>query len=177
MFAKNAGNISRRKSVPRCDRPGGTDSEYFRNGATWPGRHLGGDHLVYYTQLAYSMKSMADAPMTVVETARFLKDVKPMMSDSKREELVAFVGANPQAGNVIPETGGVRKIRWALAGRGKRGGARVIYYYQDERLPVFLLAAYGKNEKANLTMAERNAMKRLIPVLVAGYSVKDRRAR
>lgn len=113
----------------------------------------------------------------VVETARFLKDVKPMMSDSKREELVAFVGANPEAGEIIPETGGVRKIRWALAGRGKRGGARVIYYYHDERLPVFLLAAYGKNEKANLSMAERNAMKRLIPVLVADYPARDRRAR
>jgi len=115
--------------------------------------------------------------MTVVETARFLKDVKPMMSDSEREELVTFVGANPLAGDLIPETGGVRKMRWALAGRGKRGGARVIYYYHDERLPVFLLAAYGKNEKANLTMAERNGMKCLIPVLVAGYRVKDRRAR
>ena len=56
--------------------------------------------------------------MTVVETARFLKDVKLMMADSEREELVAFVGANPDAGEIIPETGGVRKIRWALSGRG-----------------------------------------------------------
>jgi hypothetical protein len=116
---------------------------------------------------------MMDAPMTVVETARFLKDVKSMMSDSEREELVAFLGANPAAGEIIPETGGVRKIRWALAGRGKRGGARIIYYFHNERLPVFLLAAYGKNEKANLSMAERNAMKRLIPALVAGYPPKD----
>ncbi len=114
--------------------------------------------------------------MTVVETARFLKDVKPLMQDSEREELVAFVGANPEAGELIPDAGGVRKIRWALAGRGKRGGARVVYFYHGERLPVFLLAAYGKSEKANLTMAERNAIKRLIPVLVAGYPVKDRRA-
>ncbi|HLK62381.1 MAG TPA: type II toxin-antitoxin system RelE/ParE family toxin [Bryobacteraceae bacterium] len=120
---------------------------------------------------------MLNVPMTVVETARFLKDMKPMMSDSARGELVAFLGANPEAGEIIPETGGVRKIRWALAGRGKRGGARVIYYYHDGRLPVFLLAAYGKNEKANLSMAERNAMRRLIPPLVAGYLAKDRRAR
>jgi mRNA-degrading endonuclease RelE of RelBE toxin-antitoxin system len=83
---------------------------------------------------------MADIPMTVVETARFLKDAKPLLSDSEREELVAFVGANPEAGEVIPQTGGVRKIRRALAGRGKRGGARVIYYYHNERLPLFLLA-------------------------------------
>ena len=115
---------------------------------------------------------MADTPMTTVETARFLKDAKPLMSDLEREELVMFVGANPEAGDIIPETGGVRKIRWALAGRGKRGGARVIYYYHNQRLPLFLLAVYGKNEKANLSKAERNAMKRLVPVLVAGYPVQ-----
>lgn len=99
-----------------------------------------------------------------------------MMSDSERGELVEFMGANPEAGEIIPETGGVRKVRWALSGRGKRGGARVIYYYHDEHLPVFLLAAYGKNEKANLSMAERNTMKRLIPVLVAGYRDRERKA-
>jgi hypothetical protein len=114
---------------------------------------------------------MADAPMTVVETERFLKDARPLMPDSERAALVAFVGANPEAGEIIPETGGVRKIRWALAGRGKRGGARAIYYYHSQRMPVFLLAAYAKNEKANLSKAERNAMKRLVPILVAGYPV------
>jgi mRNA-degrading endonuclease RelE of RelBE toxin-antitoxin system len=79
--------------------------------------------------------------MTVVETERFLKDVRPLLSDAERAELVAFIGANPEAGEVLPETGGVRKIRWALAGKGKRGGARVIYYHHNERLPAFLLAA------------------------------------
>jgi hypothetical protein len=49
------------------------------------------------------------------------------MSDSARAELVALVGANPEAGEIIPETGGIRKVRWALKGMGKRGGARVIY--------------------------------------------------
>jgi hypothetical protein len=107
--------------------------------------------------------------MTVVETGEFLKRAKPLMSDSERAELVAFIGSNPEAGDIIPDTGGVRKIRWALEGMGKRGGARVIYYYHNLRLPVFMLSAYAKNQKANLNKAERNAMKRLVPALVAGY--------
>lgn len=115
---------------------------------------------------------MADAPMTVVETEEFLRKAKPLMADAEREELVAFVGANPEAGKIIPETGGVRKVRWGLAGRGKRGGARVIYYYHSERLPLFLLSTYPKNEKANLSKAERNAMKRSVQILVAEYPGK-----
>jgi hypothetical protein len=85
---------------------------------------------------------------------------------------VAFLGANPEAGKIVAGTGGVRKVRWGLAGRGKRGGARVIYYYHSERLPLLLLTAYPKNEKANLTQAECNAMKRLVQILVEGYPGK-----
>ncbi len=70
---------------------------------------------------------MADAPMTVVETAEFLKHAARLMSDSEREKLVVFLGGNPEAGEVMPGTGGVRKIRWAREGMGKRGGTRVIY--------------------------------------------------
>jgi hypothetical protein len=72
----------------------------------------------------------------------------------------------------MANTGGVRKFRWALRGRGKRGGARVIHYYHGDRLLLFLLTAYAKNEKANLSKAEFNAMKRLVQILVDGYPVK-----
>ena len=71
----------------------------------------------------------------------------------------------------------MRKVRWGLAGRGKRGGARVIYYYHSEQLPLFLLSAYAKNEKENLSAAERHAMKRLVQILLAGYPEGNRRAR
>ncbi len=107
--------------------------------------------------------------MTVVETDRFLRDASQLMPEAERMNLVAFVAANPESGDLIPESNGVRKLRWALPGKGKRGGARVIYYFHSEQLPVFLLAAYGKNEKANLTKAERNAMAKLVPMLVGSY--------
>lgn len=113
--------------------------------------------------------------MTVVETGRFLKDADRLMPDTERAELVKFIAANPESGDLIPETGGVRKLRWALPGGGKRGGARVIYYFHNESLPVFLLAAYGKSEKANLTKAERNAIAKLVPMLVVEYARGSRR--
>ena len=69
----------------------------------------------------------------------------------------------------MPEIGGARKLRWRAQERGKRGGTRAIYYYHDQSLPLFLLNRFTKNEKANLTKAERNEMKALLPHLIAGY--------
>ena len=110
--------------------------------------------------------------MTVVETPGFLRDAASTMSASERIEVVAFLAANPDSGDVMPDTGGARKLRWKAAGRGKRGGFRLIYYYHNESLPLFLLAVFAKNEKTNLTKAERNEIKALLPRLVAGYRKK-----
>ena len=65
---------------------------------------------------------------------------------------------DPECGEIMRGTGGVRKVRVALPGRGKSGGARVIYYFHSETLPLFALTVFAKNERANLTLAERNAM-------------------
>ena len=112
---------------------------------------------------------MRQPPITVVETGRFLKDTDRLMPESDRAALVRFIAVNPTVGDVIPGTGGVRKLRWALPGGGKSGGARVVYYFHNETLPVFLLAAYGKNEQANLSRAECNSMAKLVPILVQNY--------
>lgn len=69
-------------------------------------------------------------------------------------------------------TGGVRKFRFARTGAGKSGGFRVISYYHDEGLPVFLLTVFGKNEKDNLTKAERNALAGLVKVLAETYRAR-----
>ena len=70
----------------------------------------------------------------------------------------------------MPETGGVRKLRWSARGKGKRGGVRVIYYFHSEAFPLFLLTVYAKSQKANLTKAERNDLKKLVPLLVKTYA-------
>jgi len=107
--------------------------------------------------------------MTVVETPGFLRDAAAAFTDEERTEMIAFLAGNPEADDMMPDTGGGRKLRWRAPGRGKRGGVRVIYYYHNESLPLFLLNVFAKNEKANLTKAERNEMKALVPRLVAGY--------
>ena len=96
------------------------------------------------------------------------------MTEEERGELVAYVATNPEAGVVMPGTGGVRKIRWAGRGKGKRSGMRVIYYYCGEKLPVFLLNIFAKNDKVDLSQSEKNDMKKWIPRLVAAYGRRSR---
>jgi len=88
------------------------------------------------------------------------------MDDAERAELVGYLAYNPTAGDVIPGTGGVRKLRWALEGRGKRGGARVVYFYHDMQMPLYLLTAYAKNERENVSQAEINALQKVARALV-----------
>jgi hypothetical protein len=95
---------------------------------------------------------------SVVETTEFLARASRVMSDEERAQVVELLARDPECGDIIPGTGGVRKVRVALQGRGKSGGARVIYYFHSERLPVFALTVSAKNERDNLTQAERNAM-------------------
>jgi hypothetical protein len=110
-----------------------------------------------------------DEPVAVVETVQFLASTRTLMSDGERESLVDYLARNPMAGDLIRGTGGVRKLRWALQGRGKRGGARVIYYFHSEDIPIFALLAYAKNERDDLSDAERNDYKRLTAILAETY--------
>ena len=103
--------------------------------------------------------------MTVVETRAFLSDVSRTMTEADREEFVTFIAANPQRGDLILGTGGIRKIRWGIKGQGKSGGLRVIYYYHSERMPLFLLTAYGKSVKSDLAESEKVVMSRLVQEL------------
>lgn len=97
------------------------------------------------------------------------------MDEEERRVLIDYLAYNPITGELIPGTGGVRKLRWALEGRGKRGGARVVYYYHSEAMPLFALTAYAKNERADLSQADRNDFRRLTALLVESYARRNKR--
>lgn len=109
--------------------------------------------------------------VTVVETPVFLARAKSRLTDGEREALVRFVARYPTAGAVIEGTGGVRKVRFAAGERGKRGSVRVVYYYRNEAMPVFLLSVYSKNEHATVPEAQRRELTRLVRLLCAEYGV------
>ena len=77
----------------------------------------------------------------------------------------------PKSGAVMRGTGGLRKLRWTRQGSGKSGGVRVIYYYHDERIPLYLLTVFGKGEKDNLSKAERNELAELVQLLVKAWRI------
>ena len=106
---------------------------------------------------------------TVVETPSYLRKAEKLFSEQEREQIIAMVATDPECGDIIQGTGGFRKVRFGRDGTGKRGGARVIYILRDEEFPVFLVAVYGKNEKANLTKAERNELAKLAGAIFTKY--------
>ena len=81
---------------------------------------------------------------TVFETPLFGADAKSIWTEDERGEFCAWLAANPLAGDVIPGSGGCRKVRWSRSGTGKRGGVRVIYYNRLESGVIFLLVIYAK---------------------------------
>ena len=91
------------------------------------------------------------------------------MSEAERLEILAFLALNPNAGDVIAGSGGARKLRFAGRGKGKSGGYRVITFFTGSAFPVFLLNAFAKNEKVNLTKLECATLKRILGAIAATY--------
>src|SRR5436190_1848140 len=112
---------------------------------------------------------MRSALHTVVETPEFLSAARSLFSEDERRGLIDFLAANPAAGELMQGAGGARKLRWGAKGKGKRGGARVISFYGGPRLPVFLLTAFGKGERANLSNVQRNELRQILASLVVEY--------
>lgn len=88
--------------------------------------------------------------LTVIETPTFENDARSVWSEQERGAFCAWIAANPEAGQVIPGSGGCRKVRWSLLGRGKRGGSRIIYFNQLAAGEIWLLVIYSKSVRGNI---------------------------
>ena len=88
---------------------------------------------------------------TVIETPTFSRLSADYWTDDERGAFTFYIAANPEAGDVVPRSGGLRKVRWSYAGRGKRGGVRVIYYNRLADGEIWLLLIYGKSVREQIS--------------------------
>jgi mRNA-degrading endonuclease RelE of RelBE toxin-antitoxin system len=106
---------------------------------------------------------MAYIPFVVIkETSVFTRQITALLADGEYKELQRELICNPAAGVIIPRSGGLRKVRWRSATKGKRGGLRVIYYWYVAEKELFMLLAYGKGEKDDLTPKELKTLRLLV---------------
>lgn len=99
--------------------------------------------------------------MKIVPLPGYEKQIKRLLAADERMAMELNIAAQPLSYPVMPQTGGCRKARWARGNRGKSGGIRAIFYYYVRGETVYLIDAYPKNEKENLTDAEKNDLKKL----------------
>lgn len=100
--------------------------------------------------------------MKIIETQIFTKKVISVLSDEDYREFQNLLISNPEKGKIIKGSGGLRKIRWAIAGRGKSGGTRIIYYWLKEKEIILLLLIYKKNEIDDLTTQQIKILKSIV---------------
>lgn len=110
--------------------------------------------------------------LTIAELPEYIRRAEKLLTEEERRDIVDYLAVNPRAGDLMEGTGGVRKLRWGRQGRGKSGGVRVIYYIHSELMPLYLLTLFAKNERANLTKAERNELAGLVDILVSAWLEK-----
>ena len=99
---------------------------------------------------------------TVAETPTFTRQANKLFTEDEKRELIDYLAEHPLAGDEIPGTGGVRKIRFGASRRGKRGGVRVIYFFGGGGMPIYALLAYSKSDKTDLSPGEWRAVARLV---------------
>ncbi len=106
---------------------------------------------------------------TIVELPEFTRRSAALVSESEKQRIINYLAAHPDTGNILQGTGGIRKFRWSAGNKGKSGGVRVIYYYHNKTMPLFILSVFSKSEKANLTKSERNELRKFTTYLIANY--------
>jgi hypothetical protein len=106
---------------------------------------------------------------TIVELPEFQKRASGLLKEYEKASIINYLSLHPKSGDLMQGTGGIRKLRWSAQGKGKSGGVRVIYYYHNDAVPLFLLTVFGKGEKANLSKAERNELANYTNLLLKHY--------
>ena len=105
---------------------------------------------------------MDDAPeITVLQLPKFKAEATELIGTDGIEAVAVYLINHPYAGDVIPGSGGVRKLRWAAKSKGKRGGARIIYLYVVVDARIYLMRCYAKNVKTNLTADEKKQLRQV----------------
>ena len=115
---------------------------------------------------------MLRRPVSVIELAGYKRRADELLSEAEQDALIDVVAYDPTSGVVIPGTGGLRKLRVAAGGSGKRGGARVIYYFYNEDMPLLLMAIFAKNERADLSERQKKASVRYAEEFAAQWRKK-----
>jgi len=107
---------------------------------------------------------------TLVPIGTFEEKARKLLGKAGFDDLLEFLARRPKAGRVIQGTGGLRKLRFARPGKGKSGGARVIYYYHDDTKPILLLLIYAKADQDNLTNAQKAQLKKRVNIVIDEFS-------
>ncbi len=115
------------------------------------------------------------ALLTIAETPLFIRQAASVWSDAEREAFVDYIAANPDVGDIIPDAGGVRKVRWTRAGSGKRGGVRVVYFYHNLGRPLYLLMVYAKGRQEDLDADEKRQVRALAALLKGPKAARRQR--
>lgn len=100
--------------------------------------------------------------MIVKETPIFTQIIQEILTDDQYAELQSVLVDNPKSGDVIRGSGGLRKVRWKIPGKGKRGGLRVIYYHLDKDMQIYMIFAYKKNEQSDLTPEQVTVLRKVV---------------
>lgn len=104
--------------------------------------------------------------ITIAETEPYRRKATKLLSEEEKNDLMAYLAEHPTSGVLIRGTNGIRKLRWARDGGGKRGGYQIIYYFHSEIMPLYLLTVFGKNEKANLSNKEKQVLTKIVQQIV-----------
>ena len=115
---------------------------------------------------------MPRRPVSVIELAGYRRRADEMLTADEQDAVIDLIAFEPTCGDLIPGTGGLRKVRVGRGGGGKRGGARVIYYFYNAEFPAVLMALYAKNEKSDVSAQEKRKFVALVNEITAQWQRK-----